>query len=358
MAFRKKSPERALREIRSLTSRYGVYRWSATDNIIDMSYFQSVLPQLAADDRKYTIFYETKANLKREQVKAMADAGCHFIQPGIESLHDETLKIMRKGATACGNIQLLKYCLEFGVSPAWNMLCGFPGSDPDWLADIAAEMPALFHLPPPIGTTTIRFDRFSPYHQRPEAYGLELEPLPSYSSVYPLEPAVLKDLAYFFRAVGGYHPRVAETTLIGREVTTRWRTEFKSPKRTVLVVESDSGDTIRIRDTRACATAPLHELRGPTAALYRAMDTPTGWQGLVARLQDAGWNAIDEDALVDMVDDLRGRHLIWRSSTQYVALATPPPRRPMPNTPEVAVGKVDMAKYLAERERFRVAFTR
>src|SRR5262249_17977756 len=54
MAFRKKSPARALSEIRALTSRHGVYRWSATDNIIDMSYFQAVLPELAGDERKYT----------------------------------------------------------------------------------------------------------------------------------------------------------------------------------------------------------------------------------------------------------------------------------------------------------------
>jgi magnesium-protoporphyrin IX monomethyl ester (oxidative) cyclase len=236
------------------------------------------------------------------------------------------------------------------------MLCGFPGSDPEWLVDIATEMPALFHLPPPIGTTTIRFDRFSPYHQRPDAYGLELEPLPAYGWVYPVGNEVLKDLAYFFRAVGGFPPRVAETTLIARDVTTRWRTEFKSPKRTVLVIESDDGETMRIKDTRGCAASGVHELRGPLAALLRAMETPTTWPGIVARLQDAGWKSIDEDSLIDMVDDLRARHLIWRSSTQYVALATPPPTRPMLQTPEVAVGKVDMAKYLAERERFKVAF--
>jgi ribosomal peptide maturation radical SAM protein 1 len=356
MAFRKKSAGRALDEIRALTSRYGVYRWSATDNIIDMSYFQSVLPALAADERKYTIFYETKANLKREQVKAMSDAGCNFIQPGIESLHDETLKIMKKGATACGNIQLMKFCLEYGVSPAWNMLCGFPGSDPDWLVEIAAEMPALFHLPPPIGTTTIRYDRFSPYHQRPEAFGLELAPLRAYAWVYPLDEAVLNDLAYFFRSTAGYPPRVVETTLIARDVTTRWKSEFKSPKRPILVIESDDGDLMRIRDTRSCATANLHELRGPLSALLRAMELPTTLQGIVARLQEAGWTSVGEESLIDMLDDLRQRHLIWRASTQYLALATPPPSRPMPNTPEVAVGKVDVAKYLAEKERFKLTF--
>jgi magnesium-protoporphyrin IX monomethyl ester (oxidative) cyclase len=286
----------------------------------------------------------------------MADAGCNFIQPGIESLHDDTLKIMKKGASACANIQLMKYCLEYGVTPAWNMLCGFPGSDPQWMVDIAAEMPALFHLPPPIGTTTIRFDRFSPYHQRPEAFGLELEPLPAYGRVYPLDDRVLNDLAYFFRAKGGLGARVSETTQVARDVTTRWRTEFKSPRRPVLVIDADDGDLMRIRDTRACATSGRHELRGAAAAVLRATESPTTAQGIVARLQDAGWSGVDDEALIDILDDLRGRHLLWRSSTQYVALATAPPVRPMLNTPEVAVGKVDIAKYLAEKERFKLAF--
>jgi magnesium-protoporphyrin IX monomethyl ester (oxidative) cyclase len=345
MAFRKKSPARALKEIRALTSRYGVYRWSATDNIIDMSYFQTVLPALAAEDRQYSFFYETKS-----------DAGCNFIQPGIESLHDETLKIMKKGTTACSNIQLLKYCLEFGVTPAWNILCGFPGSDPEWVAEIAADLPALFHLPPPTSTTPIRFDRFSPYHQRPESYGLELEPLPAYRLVYPLADAVLEDLAYFFRAVGGLPERVRETAVLSRDVTERWRAEYKSPRRAQLVIESDQGGTIRIRDTRTCATASSHVLSGQLASLFRIVESPITLQGILARFHDGGSTAPVEPDVIEGLAELRARRLIWRSSTQYVALATPPPQRRMPNKADSVVGKVDMAKYLAEKVRFKLAF--
>jgi magnesium-protoporphyrin IX monomethyl ester (oxidative) cyclase len=355
MAFRKKAPARALEEIRSLTSRHGVYRFAAADNIIDMSYFDEVLKELSGDGRDYNFFYETKANLKREQVQVMADAGCNFIQPGIESLHDETLKIMRKGITACGNVQLLKYCVEFGVTPAWSILCGFPGSDPSWVAEVAEELPWMFHLPPPSGTTPIRIDRFSPYHQRPADYGLELEVLPAYRLVYPFDDAVLHDLAYFFRQKGGITQREAETARASRDVSARWRDEFWSPRRAELTIESDDGQAIRVRDTRECGISPAHELTGTLAALLRALATPASPAAVAGRLAAANGQRPSEAEVEDGLAMLRALRLVWRSSTQLVALPTARPLRPMPEKADAAVGKVDMAKYLVEKARFRRA---
>jgi magnesium-protoporphyrin IX monomethyl ester (oxidative) cyclase len=351
MAFRKKSPARALSEIRGLTERYGISRCFGTDNIIDMSYFQSVLPQLAADQREYHLFYETKANLKREHVKALADAGCNRIQPGIESLHDETLAIMRKGTTACANIQLLKHCVEFGVAPAWSILCNFPGSEPEWVSDVARDFVSLFHLPPPFGATPIRFDRFSPYHQRPEQFGLALEPMESYRRIYPLAESVLQDIAYFFQDARGVAPAVAEHAYLSHEIIRGWRAQFWSADRRELVVEADDGDALRVRDTRSCASSAVHELRGPLAAVLRALATPVSRAGL-ARLVTDGGRSIDEGDLCELLDELLERRLVWRSDTQLVALPTPPPRRPLRQGR--AMGDVQIMKCLREGRAFGV----
>jgi ribosomal peptide maturation radical SAM protein 1 len=353
MAFRKKTPGRALREIRTLTSRYAVYQFAAADNIIDMSYFQTVLPELASDNHPYNFFYETKSNLKREQIQVFVDAGCKFIQPGIESLHDETLQIMKKGTTACANIQLLKHCVELGVTPAWSILCGFPGSDPEWVAQIAADLPMLFHLPPPNGTTLIRFDRFSPYHERPAAYGLTLEPEPAYRRVYPFEDAVLNDLAYFFYQTGGPASLVSEHAAVSWKVTARWRAEFWSEKRPELVFEVDDGDAIRIRDTRACAVAFTHRLDGRLAELLRALESPASMAGLETRLKRVGWGDPEVLGIADGLAQLHERRLIWRASNQYIALPTAIPVRRLDAECDAAVGKVNIAKYLVDTIRFR-----
>ena len=75
MKYRSKSPERVLTELAELSRRYGVSGIQFVDNILDMSYFRHVLPRLAAAGGRYALFYETKANLKREQVELLADAG-------------------------------------------------------------------------------------------------------------------------------------------------------------------------------------------------------------------------------------------------------------------------------------------
>ena len=101
------------------------------DNILDLKYFKTLLPELARQGARVSLFYETKSNLKKDQVRLLRDAGVTMIQPGIESFSDEVLKLMKKGVSGLQNIQLLKWCKEIGVEPLWNFLLGFPGESPD-----------------------------------------------------------------------------------------------------------------------------------------------------------------------------------------------------------------------------------
>src|SRR5439155_6118718 len=133
---------------------------SAVDNIIDMRYYRDVLPRLKELDLDVALFYETKANLRKEQVRLLREAGITRIQPGIESLSTNVLRLMGKGVTALQNIQLLRWCAEFGVHPGWNLLAGFPGEDPADYARQAAIVPLLTHLVPPQGVGEVRLDRF------------------------------------------------------------------------------------------------------------------------------------------------------------------------------------------------------
>ncbi|HYH83732.1 MAG TPA: RiPP maturation radical SAM C-methyltransferase, partial [Longimicrobium sp.] len=69
MGYRSKAPDRVLSEVRELEQRYAISGFETVDNILDMGYFRSVLPELAGDGVPRRIFYEVKANLKRTQVK-------------------------------------------------------------------------------------------------------------------------------------------------------------------------------------------------------------------------------------------------------------------------------------------------
>ena len=130
MSYRAKSPERAIQEFHALATRYGVRRFTAVDNIIDMQYHQRVLPLLAGHG--YDIFYETKANLRRHHMQGFADAGVRSIQPGMESFHDEMLRTLAKGNKAWMNVQILKWAIELEMKISWVFLIDVPRQRDEW----------------------------------------------------------------------------------------------------------------------------------------------------------------------------------------------------------------------------------
>lgn len=256
MAYRSKSAERVLDELDELSRRYGVDGVQFVDNILDMSYFKTLLPELAAAGRPYHLFFETKANLKREQVRLLADAGVRWIQPGIESLDDHVLRLIGKGNSALMNLQLLKWSSEFGVHAAWNMLCGLPGESDHWYAEMATWLPLVFHLQPPTGVNRVRFDRFSPYHTRARDFGLQLEPSRAYAYVYPLPQESLMRLAYSFEDGGrrghvhrGRQDQPGQRAL--DDVVRQWNEMWRVARPALRLYED--GPRLRIVDTRPCA---------------------------------------------------------------------------------------------------------
>jgi ribosomal peptide maturation radical SAM protein 1 len=202
LAYRSKSPARAVAEILALDARYGhrAKTLIAADNIVDYRYFDTVLPTLAARGKQYDLFYETKANLRKTQVEAFDRVGFRHVQPGIESLSTPVLRLMRKGTTAIQNVQVLKWFQEFGILASWNVLTGFPGEQADWYRESADLAQRLYHLAPPVGSARIRLDRFSPLFDEPDALGVtHIRPRPAYRIIFPDVPdALLFQMAYYF----------------------------------------------------------------------------------------------------------------------------------------------------------------
>lgn len=199
MAFRAKSAERTLAEIERQVERHGIRHFHVVDNIIPGDYFRTLLPMLKERQMGISFFYETKSNLTRTEIRLLRDAGVIAIQPGIESLSTHVLQVMKKGVTAIQNIQLLKWCKEYGVEVAWNFLYGFPGERSADYEEVAAYISAVPHLRAPGSAKPIRLDRFSPYFDRAESYGIvNIRPFSAYQLVYPFSPAVVSNLAYYF----------------------------------------------------------------------------------------------------------------------------------------------------------------
>lgn len=317
MRFRSKSPARVLAELDSLRARHPGLVIGAVDNILDMSYFATLLPALVAAGGDMRLFYEVKANLRKEHVRMLRDAGVRDIQPGIESLADGVLRLMRKGVSALQNIQLLKWCAELGVRPVWNVLWGLPGEDPDEYERMAALVPLLTHLPPPSNAGPVRIDRFSPLFEDPDAHGVGgVEPVEAYRHLYPFPAESVARLAYYFRAPE-LERASSQYAAPLRVAVGAWQATHD----TSALFSVDAGDRLLVWDLRPVAGAVLTELGGLQRALYLACD---GCRSLTA-LSKAGPEAArcDRDELVDALRDLVERGLMVERNGVYLALALP-----------------------------------
>jgi ribosomal peptide maturation radical SAM protein 1 len=311
MKHRSKSPDRVLSEIAELTDLYGTHTIQFVDNILDMSYFKTVLPKLAASGEKYDLFYETKANLKREEVRLLSDAGVRWIQPGIESLDDNVLRLIGKGNSTLMNLQLLKWCCEFGIHAAWNMLCGLPGDSDSWYRDMAEWLPYISHLQPPSGLNRVRYDRFSPYQMRPQDFGLTLQPSRAYGYVYPLPPESLMHLAYSFEDVehhGHVHRAMHEQPGQQRlqEVLQEWNHVWHTSRPALRV--HHEGPRVQFIDTRHIAPRQVWTADGLQAEVYRLCDaaqTPAGIMKLISARHNAEVSVEDVGASIQTLCDAK-----------------------------------------------------
>ncbi|HSE43116.1 MAG TPA: RiPP maturation radical SAM C-methyltransferase, partial [Acidobacteriota bacterium] len=318
MFYRSKSPKRALQELRHLSKKYPDTMMSAVDNILDMKYFKNFLPELAEQGLKLEMFYEVKANLKKDQIRQLREAGITRIQPGIESFSSKILTLMGKGVTALQNIQLLKWCKEYGIRPFWNILSGFPGEDPEEYFRMAELLPLLSHLPVPQSIGQIRIERFSPNFKYPDQLGFtNVKPYPAYFHIYPFSKEAVENLAWYFtydykvpRDVGEYTARLVTQVL-------NWKQIHKSSE--LFFVDKD--DSLFVCDMRPIAQDRVTVIKGLQKILYLECDKVTTVSDLKKIAEEHSRCNVDVDELEALLEPLLIRGQMIRENNSYLSLA-------------------------------------
>lgn len=312
LAYRCKSPQRLLAELRYLRNRYG-NKIDFADNILPPSYFKEVMPALASEGGIAT-GWEVRPNLKREQVSLLVKAGADWIQPGIETLSDRLLRLIGKGATLADDIQVLKWAKELGVRVMWNVLWGFPGEDPAEYAAMESLIPQLKHLDPPFRYGHFRLERFSPYWATPAAYGITgLEPLPPYRYVYhSLCKEDLQDLVYYF------HAEYPDESAVYAQGVARALSEWQACRDASLDVFS-AADGIRVVDRREPGESREVRFAGLAAELYLLCDAARTVDSL-AEVPVIRKRATQAEVLA-LLDQFVEQGLMIRSGSRYLSLA-------------------------------------
>jgi ribosomal peptide maturation radical SAM protein 1 len=320
MRYRSKSAGRALDEMTALATTHKDADIQIVDNILDLDYFKTLLPELAARKVDFGLFYETKSNLKRDQVRLLRAAGIKQIQPGIESFSDAILKLMRKGVSALQNIQLLKWCKEFGVAPLWNLIYGFPDEPPEEYSRMASLVPLLVHLPPPVTFNGLRLDRFSPNFEQQERFGfVDVAPMPAYEHIYHVPEPARANLAYFFRF--GYRNGVNPSGYVEPLVKAlrRWQRLAKESD----LFSVDTGDHLVVCDLRPVASAPLTVLDAIDRAICHACDSIVEREAIGRAVRKTTDQAVADEAIDARLASLVARHLVIEDRGRFLSLAVP-----------------------------------
>jgi ribosomal peptide maturation radical SAM protein 1 len=352
MRYRSKSPEQAYHEIVELARRHQQLRFWAVDNIIDMDYFQTLLPRLHADGLDIKMFFETKANLKRWQVRMMRDSGVHSFQPGVESFSTPILALMRKGVTALQNIRLLKWVREYGLQVTYHVLAGFPTEPAEEYGRMAALMPSLWHLPPPEGVNQLHIDRFSPLEFSARELGLEIAaPLGQYTILYPVDRDTAMEIAYYFvpRYLDGRRP--ADYLGECSRAVEEWNRRYRAESRFSTLHYRRGPGFVLIEDERVEGTRDRYTLSDWHAEAFLACDGGATPQAVLKAVQRAGAEAVALDEVQALLAELLEARLLYGEGGRYLSL-------PIAETPDGLDRACGAAEEPPARDRALIALGR
>jgi len=358
MGFRSKSPDTVIAQLEELSRRHGIRKFNIVDNILDLHYIQTLLPRLPVEE-PYKLFFETKSNLKREQLKTIADAGIRRLQPGIENMHDGVLRLIDKGTTALVNVRLLKWARELGIFITWNFLWDIPGEKEEWYDQMAGWLPLICHLQPP-GVDRIQFHRFSPFHQRPDSFGLSLLPYPLYSYVYPLASDDLRDLAYYFH---DSYRRPAREELERRphlkkvlRVIGAWNKLWGQGgmgvvgEKPLLIMRHEEPGHMYIEDSRPGAHSTPLRLEGLAYQVYKECDDIQTINRLMQTLEKNGHSGISIEQVQETLNELESHRLLLNLDGKFIGLALREVRAIPDSLEDFPGGYVDLESWRHECE--------
>jgi hypothetical protein len=228
---------------------------------------------------------------------------------------------MHKGTTAIQNIQILKWCKEFGIDVYWNFLYGFPEEPPEEYDRMADLIPLLVHLQPPSWLWRMHLNRFSPYFEKPEAFGLtDIAPLLVYKLIFPMmDPEALANLAYYFTFKHPSQKNVGVYIQSLRDTVDEWRCSYVSSDLFFL----DDGKALTVWDQRTIASPPLTVLRGLEKSLYLACDSATSLPRLYRLLGEESGGVALREQIQEVLQSLVDRSLMIREGNFYLSLAIP-----------------------------------
>lgn len=329
LKYRSKSAKKVLEELIEQSEKYNIKSFFATDLILCSDFYKDLIPELIERNLNLDIFYEIKPNIKSEQIKMLRKAGIKTVQAGIESLNTKLLKLLRKGVTAIQNIHFMKTCEENDILVKWNLLYRIPGEQKESYEEMIHIIPSLVHLRPPAGGTLIQIalDRFSPYYNDKQKYGLkDIKPKGFYYLSYPNKEIDLNNIAYTFEFSYDNADRTVLSYIenLALHVST-WQKNYDEKNFYFTYINNDG--TIQIEDNRPVSFQQLttkvnyYTLEGIESYIFLLCNDVCSFEQIFISVCKDYQDDMDREQLKMIMNKLVGSRLLFEESGMYVNLA-------------------------------------
>jgi hypothetical protein len=268
---------------------------------------------LSAVNSDLCIHYEIRPNFSRSQLGRLRRSGLFSVQPGIESLSTNILRIMRKHSTGMRNVELIKWCTYYGINTLYNILCRFPGEteeDYQVQSEIASK---ITHLQPPYAIVKARADRGSPMYTEPETQSISgLVPARCYQYIFPKAFDLCRISYYFDHKMANTVDDDVYEELFGR--VGAWQAGWNSANRPFLKYRK-AWHSIAIFDGRQSEvlTCSYHD---DLAALYEYCAEARTPRDIEANFGNDAW-------IQEALNDFVGKDLMLALDGRYLSLALP-----------------------------------
>ena len=134
--FRPRSPDNIIEEIKLLKENYNVSYIGFSDELLMSSVERTKQLCQSFIDADLNIKWDCNGRLnyaRPDILKLMKDAGCVFINYGIECMDDKILLNMHKNLTTKQIVEGIEHTLRAGISPGYNIIFGNIGENKDTL---------------------------------------------------------------------------------------------------------------------------------------------------------------------------------------------------------------------------------
>ncbi len=187
-AFRIRPPKGIVQEMQKQYEKHKTKNFYILDSAVTPKMIEDIFPKIIKEFRKVSIpFIELRTNLKENHIKMLKEAGVFLAQPGIECFENGLLIKINKGVNLYQNINLMKWCRQYGIRLSYNILLGIPNATSKEIKNQLRIIKKIPHLDPPY-PMPIAVVRFSNYWKNPEEFSIKnMKPEGFYSQIYPKE---------------------------------------------------------------------------------------------------------------------------------------------------------------------------